>query len=126
MAIKKNDFESLKKKFSTSAKYKPQRFFDLGPDFLDAVGLPGPAIGHLNMLLGHSASFHSIYRPCRRESCGRSPWHGLCTNGQQKWSHRAKLTCPYRPSQVDLSNLNVLRSRLNHLRVLMARKFLCL
>ena len=54
MAIKKNDFSSLKKKFSTSAKYKPQRFFDLGSDFLDAVGLPGPAIGHLNMLLGHS------------------------------------------------------------------------
>jgi hypothetical protein len=54
MAIKKNDFESLKKKFSTSAKYKPQRFFDLGTDFLDAVGLPGPAIGHLNMFLGHS------------------------------------------------------------------------
>ena len=54
MAIKKNDFSSLKKKFSTSAKYKPQRFFDLGGDFLDAVGLPGPAIGHLNMFLGHS------------------------------------------------------------------------
>ena len=46
MAIKKNDFSSVKKKFSTSAKYKPQRFFDLGSDFLDAVGLPGPAIGH--------------------------------------------------------------------------------
>lgn len=54
MAIKKNDFSSIKKKFSTSAKYKPQRFFDLGPEFLDAVGLPGPAIGHLNMFLGHS------------------------------------------------------------------------
>jgi hypothetical protein len=54
MAIKKNDFSSVKKKFSTSAKYKPQKFFDLGPDFLDAVGLPGPAIGHLNMFLGHS------------------------------------------------------------------------
>ena len=54
MAIKKNDFSSLKKKFSSDAKYKPQRFFDLGSDFLDAVGLPGPAIGHLNMLLGHS------------------------------------------------------------------------
>ncbi len=52
MAIKKNDFSSVKKKFSTSAKYKPQRFFDLGSDFLDAVGLPGPAIGHLNMFLG--------------------------------------------------------------------------
>jgi len=54
MAIKKNDFKSIKDKFSTSAKYKPQRFFDLGNDFLDAVGLPGPAIGHLNMFLGHS------------------------------------------------------------------------
>ena len=54
MAIKKNDFSSLKKKFSTSAKYKPQRFFDLGSDFLDAVGLPGPAMGHINMFLGHS------------------------------------------------------------------------
>jgi RecA/RadA recombinase len=54
MAIKKTDFSTLKKKFSTSAKYKPQRFFDLGPEFLDAVGLPGPAIGHLNMFLGHS------------------------------------------------------------------------
>jgi len=54
MAIKKKDFSSIKKKFSTSAKYKPQRFLDLGEDFLDAVGLPGPAIGHLNMFLGHS------------------------------------------------------------------------
>ena len=54
MAIKKNDFTNLKKKYSTSAKYKPQRFLDLGPDFLDAVGLPGPAIGHINMFLGHS------------------------------------------------------------------------
>lgn len=54
MGIKKNDFSNIKKKFSTSAKYKPQRFLDLGEDFLDAVGLPGPAIGHLNMFLGHS------------------------------------------------------------------------
>jgi hypothetical protein len=54
MALKKNDFTSLKKKFSTSAKYKPQRFLDLGKEFLEAVGLPGPAIGHINMFLGHS------------------------------------------------------------------------
>lgn len=51
---KKTDFKSLKQKFSTSAKYKPQRFFDIGESFLDAVGVPGPAIGHLNMFLGHS------------------------------------------------------------------------
>lgn len=54
MGIKKTEFGSIKKKFSTSAKYKTQKFFDLGNDFLDAVGLPGPAIGHLNMFLGHS------------------------------------------------------------------------
>jgi hypothetical protein len=54
MAIKKKDFSDIKKKFSTSAKYKQQEYFDLGREFLDAVGLPGPAIGHINMLLGHS------------------------------------------------------------------------
>jgi hypothetical protein len=54
MPIKKNDFSSIKKKFSKEAEYKPDRFFDLGDAFLDATGLPGPAIGHLNMFLGHS------------------------------------------------------------------------
>ena len=54
MAIKKKDFSSIKKKFSASAKFKQQKFFDLGSEFLDAVGVPGPALGHLNMLLGHS------------------------------------------------------------------------
>jgi len=54
MAIKKNDFSSIKKKFSKEAEYKPDRFFDLGDAFLDATGIPGPAMGHLNMFLGHS------------------------------------------------------------------------
>jgi hypothetical protein len=54
MAIKKNDFSSIKKKFSKEAEYKPDRFFDLGDAFLDATGIPGPAVGHLNMFLGHS------------------------------------------------------------------------
>jgi hypothetical protein len=54
MAIKKKDFTDIKKKFSTSAKYKPQKFFNLGSEFLDAVGVPGPAIGHINMYLGFS------------------------------------------------------------------------
>ena len=30
MAIKKKDFKDIKKKFSSSAKFKPQRFYDLG------------------------------------------------------------------------------------------------
>ena len=54
MAIKKNDFSSIKKKFSKEAEYKADRFLDLGDAFLDATGIPGPAVGHLNMFLGHS------------------------------------------------------------------------
>ena len=54
MAIKKTDFSSIKKKFSKEVSYKPDRFFDLGDAFLDATGIPGPAMGHINMLLGHS------------------------------------------------------------------------
>jgi hypothetical protein len=52
--IKKNDFSSMKKKFSKEAEYKPDRFLDLGDAFLDATGIPGPAVGHINMFLGHS------------------------------------------------------------------------
>jgi hypothetical protein len=52
--IKKNDFSSMKKKFSKEAEYKPDRVLDLGDAFLDATGIPGPAIGHINMFLGHS------------------------------------------------------------------------
>jgi hypothetical protein len=52
--IKKNSFESIKAKFSKEATYKPDRFLDLGDAFLDATGIPGPAIGHINMYLGHS------------------------------------------------------------------------
>ena len=54
MAIKKTDFSAIQKKFSLQASFKPDRYFDLGDAFLDACGLPGPAMGHLNMLLGHT------------------------------------------------------------------------
>lgn len=54
MAIKKKSFKDIKSKFSKKASFKPDRFFDLGEAFLDATGLPGPAMGHINMLLGHS------------------------------------------------------------------------
>ena len=54
MALKKRTFSDLKNKFSKKANFKPERFFDLGGAFLDATGLPGPAMGHLQMFLGHS------------------------------------------------------------------------
>ena len=54
MAIKKKSFKDIKSKFSKKASFKPDRFFDLGEAFLDATGLPGPSMGHINMFLGHS------------------------------------------------------------------------
>ena len=44
MALKKRTFSDTKKKFSKGAKFKPNRFFDLGKAFLDATGIPGPAM----------------------------------------------------------------------------------
>lgn len=52
--LKKTDFSAIKKKFSEVAQFKPDRFFDLGDAWLDACGVPGPAMGHLNMFLGHT------------------------------------------------------------------------
>jgi hypothetical protein len=56
MAIKKQNFalSELASKYSSKTTYKPDRFLDLGDAFLDATGLPGPALGHINMFLGHS------------------------------------------------------------------------
>jgi hypothetical protein len=54
MALKKKSFKDIKEKFSKKATYKPDRFFDLGGAFLDASGIPGPAMGHINMFLGHT------------------------------------------------------------------------
>lgn len=54
MAIKKKTFSELKEKYSKKASFKKDRFLDLGEAFLDATGVPGPALGHLNMFLGHT------------------------------------------------------------------------
>lgn len=51
---KASDFSSIRKKFSSSDRYKEQKYFDMGEAFQKATGLPGPAIGQINMLLGHS------------------------------------------------------------------------
>lgn len=51
---KSTDFSSIRKKFSSTEKYKEQKYFDLGEAFQKATGLPGPAMGQINMLLGHS------------------------------------------------------------------------
>lgn len=47
-------FDELKKENSSSTQYKPQEFLDCGEAFEKVTGLKGPALGHINMLLGHS------------------------------------------------------------------------
>ena len=42
---KTTDFSSIRKKFSSSDKYKEQKYFDLGEAFQKATGIPGPAMG---------------------------------------------------------------------------------
>jgi hypothetical protein len=86
MAIKKNNFNKVKEKFSTSAKYKPQRFLDLGGDFLDAVGLPGPAIGHLNMFLGHSDTGKTTAAIKSAVDCQKKKILPVFIITEQKWS----------------------------------------
>lgn len=56
MAIKKKEFSfsDIKNKFSTKTKYKPESFYNCGDAFMEACGLPGPVMGGINMLLGHS------------------------------------------------------------------------
>jgi hypothetical protein len=58
MALKKKDFsfKDIKDKLSTTTKYKPDVFLHCGDAFLEAAGIPGPAMGHVNMLLGHTNS----------------------------------------------------------------------
>jgi len=53
MALKKKEFD-FKEKFSTKTKYKETNFYYCGEAFLNACGLPGPVMGGINMLLGHS------------------------------------------------------------------------
>lgn len=55
--IKKQDFSGFKNianKYSSVAKFKTQEYFTVDEAFYEISGIPGPAKGHINMLLGHS------------------------------------------------------------------------
>ena len=56
MALKKKEFslDSMKNKYSTKTKYKPENFYNCGDAFMEACGIPGPVMGGINMFLGHS------------------------------------------------------------------------
>jgi hypothetical protein len=55
--VSKKEFslDDLKKELGVSTtRYKEDLYLDCGEAFKEATGLPGPAMGHINMLLGHS------------------------------------------------------------------------
>jgi hypothetical protein len=58
MAIKKKEFslDAIKDKYSTKTKYKETEFYEVGEAFHNSCGIPGPALGNINMFLGHSNS----------------------------------------------------------------------
>ena len=58
MAIKKKEFslDAIKNKYSTKTKYKDTEFYEVDEAFHSACGIPGPALGNINMFLGHSNS----------------------------------------------------------------------
>ena len=58
MAIKKKEFslDAIKNKYSTKTKYKDTEFYEVDEAFHSSCGLPGPALGNINMFLGHSNS----------------------------------------------------------------------
>ena len=61
MAIKKKSFKDIKSKFSKKASFKPDRFLDLGEAFLDASGIPGPAMSILPAVNWQTAQGSSLH-----------------------------------------------------------------
>lgn len=51
--IRKQSFD-YKSKYNSKTKYKPDNYYYCGESFLKACGVPGPLMGSVNMLLGHS------------------------------------------------------------------------
>jgi hypothetical protein len=93
MAIKKNDFKSIKDKFSTKTKYKPESFYSCGNAFMDACGLPGPIMGGINMFLGHSNTSKTtamILAAADAQRKGHLPVF-IITEKKWSWEHAIEL-----------------------------------
>jgi hypothetical protein len=95
MALKKKEFnfEDIKKKFSTKTKYKPEAYYNCGEAFMEACGLPGPIMGGLNMLLGHSNAGKStamVLAAADAQKKGHLPVF-IITEKKWSWSHAVEL-----------------------------------
>jgi hypothetical protein len=95
MAIKKKEFkfEDIKSKFSSKTKYKPEAFYNCGEAFMEACGLPGPVMGGISMLLGHSNSAKTtamILAAADAQRRGHLPIL-IITEKKWSWSHAVEL-----------------------------------
>ena len=95
MAIKKKEIglDSIKSKFSTKTKYKPETFYSCGESFMDACGLPGPVLGGINMFLGHSNTSKTtamILAAADAQKKGHLPVF-IITEKKWSWEHAIEL-----------------------------------
>jgi hypothetical protein len=95
MAIKKKEItlESIKSKYSTKTKYKPESYYNCGEAFMDACGLPGPIMGGINMFLGHSNSSKTtamILAAADAQKKGHLPVF-IITERKWSWKHAVEL-----------------------------------
>jgi hypothetical protein len=95
MAIKKKEIslDSIKSKFSTKTKYKPLEFYDCGKEFMNATGLPGPVMGGITMLLGHSNTSKTtclIKSAVDAQKKGHLPVF-IITEKKWSWEHAVEL-----------------------------------
>ena len=95
MAIKKKEIslDTIKSKFSTKTKYKPESFYNCGEAFMEACGLPGPIMGGINMMLGHSNGSKTtamILAAANAQKRGDLPVF-IITEKKWSWSHAVEL-----------------------------------
>jgi hypothetical protein len=87
------DFSDIKNKFSTKTKYKPESFYSCGDAFMEACGIPGPVMGGINMLLGHSNTSKTtamILAAADAQKKGHLPVF-IITEKKWSWSHAVEL-----------------------------------
>ena len=95
MAIKKKEIglDSIKSKFSTKTKYKPETFYNCGDAFMEACGIPGPVLGGINMFLGHSNTSKTtamILAAVDAQKKGHLPVF-IITEKKWSWEHAIEL-----------------------------------
>jgi hypothetical protein len=95
MAIKKKEFslDAIKNKYSTKTKYKDTEFYEVDEAFHSACGLPGPALGNINMFLGHSNSSKTtalVKAAVSAQKKGHLPVF-IITEKKWSWDHAVEL-----------------------------------